>query len=354
MKNMNLMAPINSLGYGIAGLNILKAIRQDTAVSLSIIGSPEITTQEDANAVQESVSRKASFDPSAPCLKVWHEFDMAERIGNGPLFGFPFFEITKFDERRIRHLGSADGVIVASKWAASVVKENIKSATVYVCPLGVDRSVFNEVNNAPSDVCDFLNCGKWEIRKGHDILLRAFQAAFPIEKDVRLSMLPSNPFLSAKEVNEWEVYYRSDSRVNIINRVGTHAEVASVMKSSTCGVFPSRAEGWNLELLEMMSCGKPVIATDYSAHTEFCNDDNSLLIDIDSLEPASDGKWFNGELGEWASLEGDPFDSLVEHLRTVYKRWQDGSVENAAGIQTAIDFSWNETARKIKEAIYEG
>jgi glycosyltransferase involved in cell wall biosynthesis len=126
------------------------------------------------------------------------------------------------------------------------------------------------------------------------------------------------------------------------------------MKSSTCGVFPSRAEGWNLELLEMMSCGKPVIATDYSAHTEFCNDDNSLLIDIDSLEPASDGKWFNGELGEWASLEGDPFDSLVEHLRTVYKRWQDGSVENAAGIQTAIDFSWNETARKIKEAIYEG
>ena len=353
MKNMNLMAPINSLGYGVAGLNILKALRQDTAVCLSIIGSPEVTTQEDADAVQESVSRKASFDPSAPCLKVWHEFDMAERIGNGPFFGFPFFEITRFDEPRIRHLGSTDGVIVASEWAASVVKDNIKSAQTHVCPLGVDRSVFNEHGNVRSNVCDFLNCGKWEVRKGHDVLLRAFQAAFPSEKDVRLSMLPSNPFLNPKEVNEWEVYYRSDPRVNIINRLGTHAEVASVMKASTCGGFPSRAEGWNLELLEMMSCGKPVIATNYSAHTEFCNGANAFLVEIDSLEPAIDGKWFNGELGEWASINDNAFDSLVEHFRTVYREWQDGSPDNPAGVKTAMELSWKETARKIRETVYE-
>ena len=104
----------------------------------------------------------------------------------------------------------------------------------------------------------------------------------------------------------------------------------------------------------MMSCGKPVIATVYSAHTEFCNENNSLLIDIDSLETASDGKWFKGDLGEWASLEGNPFDSLVGHFRTVYASWKEGVVENPAGIQTAIAFSWDQTAKKIKEAMYEG
>ena len=297
MKKMNLMTPINSLGYGVAGLNILKSLSRTTSVSCFLIGNPELSTQEDANIVQEALSRKETFDYNAPCVKIWHETNMAERIGKGPLFGFPFFEITKFDDKRIHHLKSTDSIIVASQWAASVVNDNIKFAVpVHVCPLGVDRTIFNENGNAPTDECIFLNCGKWEIRKGHDVLLRAFKAAFPSEEDVRLCMLPTNPFLSPKEKSEWEVFYRSDPRVNIIDRVGSHTEVASIMKQSTCGVFPSRAEGWNLELLEMMSCGKPVITTNYSAHTEFCTQDNARLIEIDSMEDAYDGKWFNGEV----------------------------------------------------------
>ena len=355
MKNMNLMTPINSLGYGVAGLNILKSLRKDVEVSCFPIGSPEVSSQEDADAVQEALSRRQTFNWKAPCLKIWHEFAMAERIGKGPLFGFPFFEITKFDDNRIRNLKSTDGIIVASKWAASVVGENIKDSTpVHVCPLGVDRSLFNESESLPVEKCVFLNCGKWEVRKGHDVLLEAFKSAFPNEHDVQLSMLPTNPFLSPKEKSEWEVYYRSDSRVNIIDRVGTHGEVATIMKESTCGVFPSRAEGWNLELLEMMSCGKPVIATNYSAHTEFCNEDNSLLIEIYSMEPAYDGKWFNGTVGEWASLKGNPTDQLISHMRNVYSDWQESRpIVNEEGIRTATEFSWDKTARKIKEFIYE-
>ena len=52
-----------------------------------------------------------------------------------------------------------------------------------------------------------------------------------------------------------------------------------------CGLFPARAEGWNLELLEMMACGKQVIATNYSAHTEFCTKENSILIESDENIP---------------------------------------------------------------------
>jgi glycosyltransferase involved in cell wall biosynthesis len=355
MKNMNLMTPVNSLGYGVAGVNILKSLGKDVAVTCFPIGNVEVTSQEDSDAVQEALSRREAFDINAPCLKIWHEFAMAERIGKGPLFGFPFFEITKFDDNRIHNLNSTNGIIVASKWAARVIADNIKTPIpVHVCPLGVNRGLFNENGHTNTGKCDFLNCGKWEVRKGHDVLLRAFVAAFPTEQDVTLSMLPTNPFLSPREKSEWEVYYRSDPRVKIIDRVNSHAEVANIMKQSTCGVFPSRAEGWNLELLEMMSCGKPVIATNYSAHTEFCNENNSLLIEIDSMETASDGKWFNGNVGEWASLEGSPFDALVSHMRDVYGWWQEsGVLVNEEGIRTAVDFSWETTAEKIKEAIYE-
>ena len=74
MKNMNLMTPINSLGYGVAGLNILKSLRKDVEVSCFPIGSPEVSSQEDADAVQEALSRRLTFNWKAPCLNIWHEF----------------------------------------------------------------------------------------------------------------------------------------------------------------------------------------------------------------------------------------------------------------------------------------
>ena len=45
--NLNLMAPVNQLGYGVAGLNTLKALQsQGVEVSFFPIGQPQVVTQE--------------------------------------------------------------------------------------------------------------------------------------------------------------------------------------------------------------------------------------------------------------------------------------------------------------------
>ena len=89
-------------------------------------------------------------------------------------------------------------------------------------------------------------------------------------------------------------------------------QVYNIMSQVDCGVFPSRGEGWNLELLEMMSAGKHVVATDYSAHTEFCTKENSGLVSISDVEPAFDGKWFFGQ-GNWAKISAHENESLHEN-----------------------------------------
>jgi len=123
------------------------------------------------------------------------------------------------------------------------------------------------------------------------------------------------------------------------------------MTQTDCGVFPARGEGWNLELLEMMSCGKSVIATNYSAHTEFCNEENCFLVEIDEKEDANDGFWFRGQ-GQWASIQEKQIDSLAEHMRNVHeKKKKDDLNINQAGIDTAKQFSWTNSAQKIIEAI---
>ena len=118
------------------------------------------------------------------------------------------------------------------------------------------------------------------------------------------------------------------------------------MAQCDCGVFPARAEGWNLELLEMMSCGKQVIAKNYSAHSEFCNEKNCNLIEIDELEDAYDGKWFRGQ-GEWANLGEPQIEQLISHMQTVHST----KSLNTEGIKTATRFSWENTAKEIINAI---
>lgn len=358
MHKLNLIAPINTLGYGVVGLNILKHTMSRFDVALFPIGNVETSDQQDASLITQAISVANQFENFAdsPSLKIWHEFALADRIGQGTSFAFPFFELNTLDQRRLNHLSSVDHIIVASKWAQDIIHDHIPSASTYVVPLGVDSTIFTPTatpSNHDTNKCVFFNCGKWERRKGHDVILEIFKKAFPNEQDVELWMMCSNPFLPPKQRQEWERYYKTDNRIRLLPRVATSAEVSHIMGRTNCGIFPSRAEGWNLELLEMMAMGKHVIATNYSAHTEFCNNENSFLIDVSTLEPAEDDMFFQSGLGEWASLDNKCISQGIEHMRQFYRKWQsDNSIINKGGLNTANEFSWTNTIDKLEEAIY--
>ena len=350
-RRINLMAPVNSLGYGVAGLNITKELSKACEVSLFPIGNPEITTQEDAEIIQRCVNNQESFDAKSPCLRVWHQFSMAEQIGNGLRCGFPIFELDKFNNKELHHLSSLDKIFVCSEWAKEIITSQLCDyKNVHVAPLGVDRNIFSTTSHEAWPETRFVNIGKWEYRKGHDILSDAFNKAFEPEDNVSLYMMNHNPFLNSEQEREWlDLYSKSKlaDKIEFIPRVQTHKQVAEVMSQVDCGVFPSRAEGWNLEAIELLSMGKELIITDFSAHTEFCTAENSKLISVDSTEDAFDGIWFHGQ-GEWAELGDAQVDQLVEHMRAVHKsKQQNGKIHNSSGIETADKFSWANTASVI-------
>ena len=125
MNSINVMAPINPLGYGVVGLNVSKELAKNAGVSLFPIGNPEVSTQEDASAIQSCIKNQTSFDAKAPCLRIWHQFAMAEQIGNGLRCGLPIFELDAFNENEMHHLNSLDKIFVCSDWAKEVVVENL-------------------------------------------------------------------------------------------------------------------------------------------------------------------------------------------------------------------------------------
>jgi len=347
---INLQAPINSLGYGVAGYNILKELyNRDPSVALYSIGTPEIQD----NVVVSSVGNVQSLRLHRPYVKIWHQHDLFQRIGSGRHFGFPIFELTEFDEKEKLSLHHCDEIMVCSKWAAQIVENQtgIKSSVV---PLGVDSETFFPNKTASPEGTIFFNCGKWEKRKGHDILVECFNKAFNKNDNVELWMMCSNPFIGDNN-KTWQKFYKESGlgeKIRLIPRQENHSDVARLMNMADCGVFPARAEGWNLELLEMMACGKHVITTNYSAHTEFCDENNAMLVETPRLETAFDGVFFDGKKGFWAEIKQDQKDQIIEHMRSVHNLKQSGQLGiNTSGINTANIFSWSNTVNKLLEAI---
>ena len=347
---INLQAPINQLGYGVAGLNILKALQKKAEVSFFPIGQPQVTNQEDATAVRKGMEVASTFDPNAPCIKIWHQNQMAERIGSGKFIGFPIFELDLFNSTEKHHLRSCEHLFVCSEWAKKVCLNNLDRGEhrIHVVPLGVDLNLFPVAQpRTPDGKVIFFNCGKWEIRKGHDILIEAFKRVAEEYGNVELQMMTTNPFNTPEENAKWYQLY-NHPRVKFIPRAETQVEVYNNMTKVDCGVFPSRGEGWNLELLEMMAAGKHVIATDYSAHTEFCTQENCGLVPIKDVEPAFDNKWFFGQ-GNWAKISNVEIDILVKKMKNFVESYK--PEVNSAGVKTAEKFSWENTANEILKII---
>lgn len=289
------------------------------------------------------------FHHDANCLRIYHQFSLAERIGRGKLIGFPIFELDKFNSRELHHLSYPDEICVCSKWAANIIKDQVKRES-HVVPLGVNTEIFKPAEPRSDSTYVFLNIGKWEYRKGHDLITKAFNYAFGQYDDVELWMMNHNPFLKPHQVQDWENLYKNTKlgdKIRFQTRVSTHHEVSKIMEQACCGLFPARAEGWNLELLEMMAVNRPVITTNYSAHTEFCNKDNSYLLEVTETEPAEDGIWFHKQ-GNWAKLTQNHIKALAEFMRHCYTK---DIRTNQHGIETAKKFSWENTYNELSKVV---
>lgn len=356
---LNQISPINPLGYGVVGFNILNSlIKKGHNVSLFPLGE----VQWESNPVlieriKKAVNNSQYFDPDAPSIRIWHQHDMAMFPGRGDRIGWPIFELNQFTDKEQHHLESVDSLFVCSEWAKKVIEHAGINRRVNVIPLGVDPDVFYIDEQARAnrpywnrDATVFINAGKWEVRKGHNELLEAFCKAFTPQDNVELRMLNHNPFIGLENEN-WKAKYISSpmgSKIRILPRADSQASMRVLFNQADFGVFPSHAEGWNLEPLELMACGVPSIVTNYSGHTEFCDQSNSLLLEPNGMQKAQDGKWFHGE-GEWCSYD---IDELVELLRAAHKMKQeryddDYKVMSIACSATAEQFTWDNAVDKI-------
>lgn len=342
MTKFNFNAPVTGMtSYGIIALNII----ENTDCMVFPIGGE--LREKVSDKVAKSLDH-TNFDPNLPSVRLYHQFSLAESIGRGQRIGFPIFELDKFNGQELAHLKSCDKLVVCSEWAKNVVYNNGISVPTYVMPLGVDGEIFSHQDYFP-ETFTFFSAGKWEKRKGQSDIVEAFNIAFRPDDNVRLVMSFHNIFMRPEELslkkNEYlETPMGKAGRISFVGPFRMQKDLARVMNMTSCGVFPSRSEGWGLETLEMMSCGRRVIVTNYAGHTEYCNSQNSTIIEPIGVEPAFDNKWFFGQ-GNWCKFNvGD----LAEKMRVEFDK---GPTVNEEGIKTAKLLSWKNSANILEDII---
>lgn len=347
----NLSCPINNLSYGLVGLNIVSSLdKMGSDFFLNPIGQVDVPTDFSVDTIKKHMGLNPYKNSSS--VRIYHQFSLIEHVGKGKHIGFPIFELDSFSPLEIKNLSYCDEIFVCSDWAKKVIldKKELQQKNVVVVPLGVDREVFNEHNPfiKPKKTI-FLNIGKMEYRKGHDILPEIFSRAFNHNDDYELWMMADSCFNDKVmyETMKREYHQKLAGRVRFLSSVKSSLQVANIIKKSDCGIFPTRAEGFCMPLLECLSCGIMCISTGYSGQTQFANQLNCNLVEITETEKAVDNIWFHGQ-GNWAKISDDQLDEFIYYVRKIHQEKQAQNLPiNEEGVATAKKFSWDNSSRTI-------
>jgi glycosyl transferase family 4 len=217
-------------------------------------------------------------------------------------------------------------------------KQNVELFSEYhddvrYLPLGMDPVEWcYQARKPPAAEFRFLIGGSGP-RKGTDLAVKAFRAAFPEGSWGRGPV----PWLVLKNPRN-EDFYGNRMRT-IGGKIPGAAEIA-VYADAHCYLQPSRGEGWGLQPLQAIAQGCPTILTDAHGHEAFAY----LGHGIPAGRSKSDYFIF-GDAGEW--WEPD-LAALIERMRWVYDNYDKATAMAAESSREAHKtFTWAKTAERF-------
>jgi glycosyltransferase involved in cell wall biosynthesis len=261
-----------------------------------------------------------------------------DRRTRAPIYGYTMYESDRLPDMWFHKMGNVDELWVPSRWNQEVFAA-ATGREVHLVPLGVNSSDFPIHPRQRKHKLQLLHFATQagELRKGTDLAIRAFAAAFQKRRDASLTIRST-----------WDCSIdTSDTRIALETGPISTLELAAFYNRFDALIFPSRSEGFGMIPLEFMATGAPAIYTDATGMHDY----SAFGLPVSAKpSPAQVGVGRGIDSGEFGSWFEPNFDEVVDRLQEVDKQYdavQARAVEQAA--QIATEWSWDRTAECIIE-----
>jgi len=261
-----------------------------------------------------------------------------------------------------------DVVVTGSRWCEDVLR-GYGMTNIATIIQGIDPTIFNPTHATKEYLQDrfvIFSGGKFELRKGQDLVIRAFKIMQDRYPDVMLvnswynhwatsmqTMTASPHIRFVPQSGDYSTLMERTFVENGIDpaRVITLPPLPNIMmtriyRNTDIGVFPNRCEGGtNLVLMEYMACGKPAIASYSSGHRDVLTDRNSLpLRALRSIAISHSGQ----QMAVW----DDPqLDELVAQLDWAYHHRDTLRGIGMEAGNSMAELTWERTARQFHDVL---
>lgn len=356
-------------GYAKVNRNLALGLNK-SGINVEIL--PVSTRRNDLNEMEISALQKLTRKVSSKAIKIDSIIPSFSEISPRSSYRILYttIEASTIPKQTVDICNQYDEIWVTSDFCKDILLKYDIKPSVFVFQPSINMSLYNEKSKphqfTPSlKSFVFLSVFGWSYRKGYDALLKSYLKEFSNEDDTSLLIVSRFQGASERskviqtEIEQYIKRYGGNNTAHIArcSRVIPEFEMPKIYRACDAFVLPSRGEGFSLTVCEASLCGLPVITTNYSGHTMFLNNDNSLLVDIDRLEKLPKGKmhvhYWDGEV--FPALNSDDFiERLGKGMRDVFTKYKNAKEKNnKLQEELKTNYSVTSVSEKIKSRLME-
>ena len=233
----------------------------------------------------------------------------------------------------------------------------IISKKIHVISHGVDPCIFYPDRTKRNKKCTFLANKGWtnvhNDRGGLQFVVQAFTEEFKKKDNVKLILKVNKAYDQNFNVKKavLEITKGMDKKklpeTQITETQTGYRQLNTLYNEADIFVTASMAEGFNLPALEAMSCGLPVISTNYGGQTDFVNNKNGWLVKYKLFEQTNDVMY---EGIKWAKPS---IKDLRKKMREAFNLWTAKKLapKIECAFDTATKFQWRTSGKKVIDIV---
>lgn len=209
--------------------------------------------------------------------------------------GYWHWELPDFPETWLDGFKFVDEVWVPSTYVATSVsfKSTVPVITIpHSIEVKIELSRDRTYYGLPENTFLFLtmyDMNSFQQRKNPEASIEAFKKAFePDDMTVGLVVKVNNSHSNRTDMRTISQITSGYKNIHVINETLSRNDTNALIQCTDSYISLHRSEGFGLGLAEAMYLGKPAIGTNWSANTDFMNQQNSCLVNYEMIHVGMD------------------------------------------------------------------